>query len=131
MRTEDVTRWVEAYQAAWISNDRDDVAALFTDDAVYEFRPNDTEPARGRDAIVDTWIAEQDGPETWTFEFTVLGVLGGGEGSTAVVQGVTEYLDDRPTYENLWLITLDDEGRASAFTEWFMVRKGTDGTEAT
>ena len=41
--------------------------------------------------------------------------------------GITELLDldDRPTFENLWLVRLVD-GRAAAFTEWFMVRKGTE-----
>jgi ketosteroid isomerase-like protein len=138
---EAVTAWVEGYRAAWTSNDPDAIAALFTDDAVYEFRPNDPEPWRGRDAIVSGWLAERDAPETWRFDFTVLGVMPRDAvnelgmavtpDATAVVQGVTEYLDDRPTYENLWLITLRDDGRASHFTEWFMVRKGTDGTEAT
>ena len=138
MGTDDVIRWIEGYRAAWVTNDASDVAALFTEDAVYEFRPNDPAPWRGRDAIVAGWLAEQDAPETWKFDFTVLGLLDStavnelgmqvAAAPTAVVQGVTEYLDDRPTYENLWLITFDDEGRASRFTEWFMVRKGTEGS---
>ena len=138
MQNDDVRRWVEAYRAAWVTNAPKDIAALFTEKAVYEFRPNDPKPWRGRDAIVAGWLAEKDAPETWRFDFTVLGIMNPMKvnefgmdvpaGPTAVVQGVTEYLDKRPTYENLWLITLDDEGRASHFTEWFMVRKGT-GTE--
>jgi ketosteroid isomerase-like protein len=136
--TADVTAWVDAYQKAWTTNAADDIAALFTEDAVYEFRPNDPEPWRNRDAIVAGWIAEADAPETWRFSFEVKGIMQEpainefgmdvpGD-ATAVVQGVTEYLDDRPTYENLWLVTFAADGRASRFTEWFMVRKGT-GTE--
>jgi uncharacterized protein (TIGR02246 family) len=133
MGNDEVIRWVEAYRAAWVTNDANDIAALFTENAVYEFRPNDPDPWRGRDAIVAGWLEAKDAPEDWKFNFTVLGTINptvvnefGMEvvaAPTAVVQGVTEYFnDDRPTYENLWLITLDDEGRASHFTEWFMVR---------
>jgi hypothetical protein len=131
----DVTRWVEAYRTAWTTNDANDIGLLFTDDAVYEFRPGDPEPLRGRDAIVSGWIAEQDSPDSWRFEFEVVGIMQApainefgmdvpGD-DTAVVKGVTEYLDERPTYDNLWLVTLDSEGRASRFTEWYMIRKGT------
>lgn len=119
---DDASSWVEAYTRAWVSNDADDISALFTDDAVYEFRPNDPAPWRGREEIVAGWLEEQDSPEVWKFDFEVRGVLDDG---TAVIQAVTEYLDDRPTYENLWLVRLVD-GKAVAFTEWFMVRKGTE-----
>jgi uncharacterized protein (TIGR02246 family) len=58
--TDEVAAWVDAYKRAWISNDADDIAAIFTDDAVYEFRPNDPEPWRGRDEIVQGWVGEPD-----------------------------------------------------------------------
>ena len=34
-----VERWMEAYRAAWISNVPSEVAALFTEDAVYTVSP--------------------------------------------------------------------------------------------
>ena len=117
--TDEVTRWVEAYRSAWTSNDPDDVAALFTEDALYEFRPNDPEPWRGRDAIVADWADDRDGPDTWKLDFEVLGVLGNGIG---IVQVVVEYLDDRPTYDDLWLIELE-AGKAKRFTEWAVKRE--------
>ena len=117
--TDEVTRWVEAYRSAWTSNDPDDVAALFTEDALYEFRPNDPEPWRGRDAIVADWADDRDGPDTWKLEFEVLGVL---ESGIAIVQVVVEYLDDRPTYDDLWLIELE-AGKAKRFTEWAVKRE--------
>ena len=121
--TDDVTRWVEAYRDAWISNDADAIAALFTDDALYEFRPNDPDPWRGRDAIVAGWIDDQDSPETWKLETTVLGILAD---DTALVQAFVEYLDDRPNFDDLWFIELRD-GRASRFTEWPVERAGGGG----
>jgi uncharacterized protein (TIGR02246 family) len=116
--TDEVAAWVDAYNRAWISNEADDIAAIFTDDAVYEFRPNDPEPWRGRDEIVQGWVGEPDAPETWTLETQILGVLAD---DTAIVQAVVEYLDDRPVYDDLWLIELEN-GKARRFTEWAVKR---------
>ena len=116
---DEVTTWIDAYKKAWISNDADDIAALFTEDALYEFRPNDPEPWRGRDEIVQGWVEDPDSPETWTLEYDVLGVL---PDDTAIAQVVVEYLDDRPVYDDLWLIGLEG-GRARRFTEWAVKRR--------
>src|SRR5437867_3961985 len=56
MDVEAVDRWMEAYRAAWISNVPSEVAALFTEDAVYAVSPF-TEPWTGRDEIVRRWVA--------------------------------------------------------------------------
>lgn len=113
-----VQAWMEKYQAAWKSNGADDIRALFTDDAVYETRPHDAEPWRGRDGIVEGWLAARDEPADWTFNWELLGCDGG----TAFVQGVTTYSAGRPTYDNLWVIRFDGTGQAASFTEWFMAR---------
>jgi uncharacterized protein (TIGR02246 family) len=47
--------WLRRYFEAWVSNDPDDVAALFTEDALYWVGPF-REPWVGRDQIVN------DGP---------------------------------------------------------------------
>jgi uncharacterized protein (TIGR02246 family) len=44
-------RWVDAYVAAWDSNDPDEIAALFTDGAAYYTEPSSA-PWVGRDEIV-------------------------------------------------------------------------------
>jgi ketosteroid isomerase-like protein len=115
---EHVHAWMEKYQAAWTSNAADEIGALFTPDAVYETRPHDPEPWRGRDGIVDGWLAARDEPGGWTFSWELLGC----DGTTAFVQGITVYSGGRPTYDNLWVITFDEAGRAAFFTEWFMAR---------
>ena len=51
MEIEAVDRWMEAYKAAWISNVPSEVAALFTEDAVYAVSPF-AESWTGRDEIV-------------------------------------------------------------------------------
>ena len=111
--TDAMNSWVEGYIRAWTSNAADDIRALFTEDAVYATRPYDPDAWRGREQIVEKWIASADKPGGWRFEWSVLGT----DGDLAFVQGRTTYLDDRPSYENLWVIRLGPDGRASAFTE--------------
>jgi ketosteroid isomerase-like protein len=117
-----VVEWVEGYLRAWTSNDPDDIGSLFTDEAEYRTAP-DAEPRRGRAAIVAGWLEDRDEPGDATFSFEVIGF----SGSRGFVQGVTTYRADpeRPsrTYDNLWVIDLDDEGRATSFTEWYMRRR--------
>ncbi len=105
--------WLDAYRKAWESNDPEDIGALFTDDAEYRTEPW-VEPWRGRDAIVSGWLEHADDPGTTTFEWAPLAVTD----EVAIVQGTTMYPDR--TYSNLWVIRLDDQGRARAFTEWYM-----------
>jgi hypothetical protein len=110
--------WMEKYIAAWASNEPDDIRELFTEEAVYATRPQDKDPWRGREQIVDRWLTARDDADEWTFDWTLLGTDGG----LAFVQGFTHYLGDRPSYDNLWVIRLEPDGRASEFTEWFMER---------
>ncbi len=65
--------WLDAYFSAWISNDRDDVAALFTEDAVYAVGPF-AEPWVGRDEIVARWTSGTQVDVEASFD--VLGVTG-------------------------------------------------------
>ncbi|PNI08904.1 hypothetical protein CXX84_10040 [Arthrobacter sp. AFG7.2] len=113
-----VQGWMENYQAAWASNEPEDIRGLFTEDARYEARPGDPEAWLGHDGIVAGWLAARDEPADWTFEWKLLGA----DADTAFVQGVTTYSAGRPTYDNLWVIRFDGTGRAAAFTEWFMER---------
>jgi SnoaL-like domain len=120
--TDTLTSWMAAYRTAWESNDPSDIAALFTDDAVYYKEPF-TEPVRGRDAIIAMWLEHRDAPGTTTFEWNLLvDPVGAGTGDPFIVQGETVYPTVR--YSNLWVIrfAVDESGaaRATEFTEWWM-----------
>lgn len=116
MNLDDVERWMDGYVAAWTSNAPADIDALFTDDAAYYTAPY-REPWRGREAIRAEWLENRDEPGQWRFRYEPLALAG----NLAFVRGWTDYLDDPPrTYHNLWVIRLEDDGRASTFTEWFM-----------
>ena len=118
--SERVTNWIDAYRKAWISNDESDIRALFTDDAVYEYRPFDPEALRGADAIVAGWLDDADGPDETTWEWHPIAE----QGDVGTIQGITVYTDGdkRAEYDNLWVITFAPDGRASHFTEWYMER---------
>ena len=108
-----VSEWMTAYRKAWESNERSDIEALFSANAVYFYEPFD-EPIRGREAIIASWLERQDAPGTTEFTWHPLSVTD----EIAIVQGETIYPSIR--YSNLWVIRLDGDGRATEFTEWWM-----------
>jgi SnoaL-like domain len=109
------SNWVERYRKAWLSNDPEDIGALFTDDGLYYTEPY-AQPKRGRDEIVADWIERKDEPgdTDWTYELIAT------DGDVGFIQGVARYSTDPPrTYSNLWVIKLDGD-LCSEFTEWWM-----------
>jgi uncharacterized protein (TIGR02246 family) len=108
-----VRGWIEAYIVAWNSNDPDDIAALFTEDAEYWTDPWG-EPWTGRDAIVKEWLRRRDKPGETSFTWHLVVVTD----DVAVVQGVTTY--PGAVYSNLWVIRFDRSGRCREYTEWWM-----------
>ena len=119
-------RWIDRYERAWRSNDAGQVADLFTEDAVYRWRPWE-DGAVGRDAIVEGWLAQPDDPSTWTMECDSLAV----EGDLGVARCIVRYAAtrDRParTYHDLWLVRLTGDGRCREFTEHFMEEPAASG----
>ncbi|MRG61127.1 hypothetical protein GE115_14820 [Agromyces sp. CFH 90414] len=112
--------WVAGYLKAWETNDPADIGALFTDDAVYEFRPDDPEAARGRDAIIAAWLEGKDEPGTWAYDWSLLVDTP----ELVVVKGRVEYPAAKD-YDTLWAVRLEPDGRATHFTEWYMERERT------
>jgi ketosteroid isomerase-like protein len=55
----DVDEWLDAHVAAWKRYDRDEIGALFSADVEYRYHPYD-EPVRGRDAVVRSWLGEDE-----------------------------------------------------------------------
>ena len=131
MRKEDVDRWLEAYVEAWMTYDRDKIAALFSEDIAYRYHPYD-DPIEGRDEVIKAWLAEGDHPEAGTrdepgtYEGSYRAVAV--DGDVAVATGESAYKDspDGPVariYDNCFVMRFDSEGRCREFTEWFMKRK--------
>jgi ketosteroid isomerase-like protein len=122
-----VTRWLTDYVAAWQSYDRGSIAELFSEDATYRYHPWDEldDVARGRDAIVASWLDEPDEQGSWTAEYRPWIV----EGDRAVAVGVSRYLAAGGStierdYHNAFLLEFDSDGRCREFTELYMLRPG-------
>ena len=127
--------WLDRYVAAWRSYDRDEVADLFSADVAYRYHPFD-EPVTGRDAVVASWLGEddaadagsgtastRDAPDTYDAHYAPVAV----DGSTVVATGRSTYRDtpDGPVvqvYENCFVIRFDADGRCREFTEYFIER---------
>jgi uncharacterized protein (TIGR02246 family) len=124
-----VEHWLAAYRKAWESDDPNDVAALFTEDATYSPFPwpRDNNRWEGRDTIVQKWLGHGDSKVRWRFEHEILAV----DGDTAVIEGWTDY--DRgdgeawdEAYANVWLVRFADDGRAHEFREWWVQKPAGD-----
>lgn len=114
--------WLAGYEKAWRSKDPDDVRALFTEDAEYWFRPDDPEPVRGIDGIVEMW--SEDEPTAPEYELDVLIE----NDDLGIIRGWVDY-PGHQKYSNLWEVHFAPDGRAQRFVEWFMVpRRGTDAS---
>ncbi|HEY5333059.1 MAG TPA: nuclear transport factor 2 family protein [Solirubrobacterales bacterium] len=106
-------RWIDAYLEAWESNDPEAIAALFTVDAIYRLEPWET--WTGREAIVAGWLEHADAPGDAVFRWWHLAR----DGDLWIVEARTDYVRLERDYANLWLVELDDAGRARGFSEWW------------
>jgi ketosteroid isomerase-like protein len=126
----DVDRWLQAYLDAWKSYDRDEIAALFTDDVRYRYHPYD-DPVGGREAVVASWLGEgasadastRDAEGTYDATYRAIAV----DGDVAVATGSSTYTSEPggpvdKVYDNCFVMRFDSEGRCREFTEWFMKR---------
>lgn len=125
MTHDDVQKWLDGYIAAWASNNQADIGDLFTDDAVYSYRPweNDKVTVRGRDSIVESWLRHPDEPTSWEAFYQPYVV----EGSRAVAVGWSRYFatgeDPEKTYHNAYLLEFGEDGRCSSFHEFWFLEK--------
>lgn len=122
INTAAVAAWLNAYSEAWRTYDPKAIAALFGEDAAYYYGPFD-EPVRGRDAIVESWLANRDAPGSYEGRYVPLAV----EGDLAVANGHSRYFEADGTtlkteFDNIFVLRFDGQGRCSEFREWFMER---------
>lgn len=124
MTRDELQRWLDEYLAAWRSSDAAQIGALFSDEAVYSFRPWESEEVtvRGRDAIVASWLDSPDEPGSWEAQYEPFAV----EGPRAAAVGWSRYfaVGDQPEklYHNVFLLGFDDDGRCSSFHEFYMLQ---------
>ena len=114
-----VAAWLDGYSRAWKTYDPEQIGELFSEDAVYFDNPFG-EPARGREAIVASWLEDPD--EEGTYEGRYRPVLVAGD--QAVANGYSRYLDGDggvvKEFDNLFLLRFDADGRCVEYREWYM-----------
>ena len=116
MSGEDVQKWLDAYIDAWRTYDADAIGDLFTEGAVYAYDPVG-DPLRGRDAIVADWLKKPDAAGSWEASYRPLVI----EGDRAVAVGRTTYTNGK-SFENLYVLRFDADGRCAEFAEWYWRR---------
>jgi hypothetical protein len=119
MNRDDVQAWLDRYVEAWRTYDRALIGDLFSEDVEYRFVPWE-EPTHGRQAGVETWLANQDPPGSWQASWEPVAL----DGDVAVTRGVSRYFepDGSPklTYHNVFVLRFDPYGQCASFTDWFM-----------
>lgn len=107
--------WLARYFAAWGSNDADEVASLFAEDAEYSWGPF-REPARGRDAIVRAWV-EGGAPPGLRWHVEPIAVSGG----LGVAHWSVSFSGDggRTELDGILVCEFDGEGRCTRHREWY------------
>ena len=117
----DFQAWLDRYVAAWKSYDPQAIGDLFSTDATYRYHPED-EPLRGRDAIVAVWLRDQDQPGEYDarYEPVAIDVSNGNHVASGWSRYFTSTGDLKDEYWNIYLVTFDEAGQATAFTEWWI-----------
>jgi SnoaL-like domain len=117
-----VAAWLDAYVHAWKTYDPEAIGNLFSEDATYAYDPF-SEPVRGRASIVASWLENQDTPGTYDGQYEPLFLAG----HQAVTNGCSRYFEQdgsmlRAEWDNLFVLSFDEEGRCSDYREWYMPR---------
>lgn len=125
MTHDQVQKWLDNYVTAWRSSDQDSISALFSADAVYGYRPWDSEKTtiEGNEEIVASWLENPDDPSQWEASYTPYVV----SGDRAVAIGSTTYsatdAHAERTYHNAFILLFDDTGKCRAFHEFYVLKK--------
>ena len=108
-----VTDWLARYERAWRTEGTDGLRDLFTDGVTYVPSPW-AAPVVGLASVRRFWEAARDGPDEG---FGVTSEIVAIEGATAVVRVHVDYHDGQ-RWRDLWLLTIDRDGRCERFEEW-------------
>ena len=123
MERSEVSAWLGEYVEAWRSNDRDRIAALFTDDVRYRYYPYQ-EAIVGAEAVADAWLDDPDEPGSWEATYEPVAV----DGEVAVAIGSSVYHEPdggvREAFDNCFVIHFGAGGRCREFVEYYVKRPG-------
>ncbi len=110
--------WLDRYVEAWKSYDEGQIRSLFSEDATYQYHPQD-EPERGRDAIVEAWLHEPDEKGTYDAEYKVLAI----DGDVHVAEGWSRYYENGELSDefcNIYICRFNDASECTQFIEYWI-----------
>ncbi len=111
--------WLDGYVEAWKTYGEAKIGALFSDDAVYRYHPQD-DGLRGRAAIVASWLDERDDPGTYDAHYEPLAI----DGEVHVATGWSRYFaadgNLRDEYCNVYICRFNAAGECTDFTEYWI-----------
>ena len=113
-----LTEWLDDYGRAWEARDSDAAAALFAEDAVYQWGPFG-QRFRGRPLIRTAWEEATEKQQNVEFGYEVITATNRG----GIVRWWSSYdelgRDGRMRLEGIFRLAFDDDGLCSSFEEWF------------
>jgi len=122
MERAELQGWIDAYERVWRAAGTDGISELFAQGATYLVSPW-AEPVVGLDVLKTFWESERDGPdEGFTMRSEIVAV----DGSVGVARVEVDY-DRGRRWRDLWIVTLDADGRCTAFEEWPFAPHQPDG----
>jgi hypothetical protein len=105
---------METYIMAWKTPGTDALKDIFTENCSYQMSP--FRPAvKGLAALADFW---EKGRESAAEKFIIQHEKVAIDGNTAVMRVDVHYADPPEHWKDLWIVTLDTQGRCMAFEEW-------------
>jgi SnoaL-like domain len=115
MTRADLAAWIAAYERTWRTAGTDSLGELFAPDATYRAAPF-VDPMTGLGEIASFWEAEREGPDE---AFVLAAEIVAVDGDVGVARIDVDYGDPPPrSYRDIWIVTLGDDGRCTAFEEW-------------
>ncbi len=122
MDQETFKTWLDAYGRAWETRDAEAAADLFAEDATYRVSPFE-EPMRARSAILEYWSNVARSQEQIRFGSEILAVNEGIGVARWWASFVRIPSKARVELDGIFVVALDEDGRAKAFREWWHRRE--------
>jgi hypothetical protein len=113
-----LTEWLDAYGKAWEQRDPDAAAALFTEDALYQWGPFGRK-LRGRIMIREAWAEAVETQENIEFGYEVMTASGRGGIARWWVAADLPAERVRSRSEGIFRLVFDETGLCTSLEEWW------------
>jgi uncharacterized protein (TIGR02246 family) len=117
----ELSKWLDAYGAAWESRDADAAANIFSEDATYQVTPYE-EPHVGQDGVRNYWAGVTENQRNVQFEYEAISVAG----NTGIAHWTAKFEvapDGTPLELNgIFILEFDGDGKCRRLREWWHLK---------